>query len=219
MLEEKDRHRAAGAGKRACGAAGRVAGGGWPSQGTWLAGGLPQDRVLAGAQLNQAAVIAGARLLGGSEELLDASVDQVSGIRLLFHCKSDSCPLGSTLPSHVWVCPEQRSFAMGPVAITNCSKLLLWHSSRWLTRIDSFSAGQALEFGLPLQFVRPLEPCGCHCAGHDSQWQPQRHAADAPRLVQTPAGRGQRRQGGRAAGPCCRQHVRSRTTCGRCYCH
>ncbi len=45
--------------------------------GIWLAGGLPQDRVLAGAQLNQAAALTGAQLLGGSEELLDASVDEV----------------------------------------------------------------------------------------------------------------------------------------------
>ena len=45
--------------------------------GIWLAGGLPQDRVLAGALLNQAAAVTGAQLLGGSEELLDASVDEV----------------------------------------------------------------------------------------------------------------------------------------------
>ena len=44
--------------------------------GVWLAGGLPQDRVLAGALLNQAAAITGAQLLGGSDELLDASVDE-----------------------------------------------------------------------------------------------------------------------------------------------
>ena len=51
--------------------------------GTWLAGGLPQDRVLAGAQLDQAAGVTGARMLGGSDELLDASVDEVSWTRSL----------------------------------------------------------------------------------------------------------------------------------------
>jgi hypothetical protein len=38
--------------------------------------GCSQDPVLAGAQLNQAAAVTGAKLLGGSKELLDASVDQ-----------------------------------------------------------------------------------------------------------------------------------------------
>ena len=47
--------------------------------------------------------------------------------------------------------------------------------------------------------------------GLDSIRQLDRHAPDAARLVQAPAGRGQRRQGGRAAGPGRREHVGGRT--------
>ncbi len=54
--------------------------------GVWLAGGLPQDRVLAGALLNQAAAVTGAQLLGGSDELLDASVDEVRDCRCSGAC-------------------------------------------------------------------------------------------------------------------------------------
>ena len=55
----------------------RDVGGQLSSEGVWLAGGLPEDRLLSSLQLDQAAHSVGGTLLGGWREQLDASASQV----------------------------------------------------------------------------------------------------------------------------------------------
>ena len=60
------------------------------STNTWLAGGLPQDAMLASMQLDQAADAVGAHLLTGSPEVLDTSAAQVNLVPQIF-CNTEGC--------------------------------------------------------------------------------------------------------------------------------
>ena len=69
--------------------------------------------MLAGAQLDQAAAVTGAKLLGGSEELLDASVDQAQTVMLRHLLQTSHARLNSVagLPENLMVlqplCPPR----------------------------------------------------------------------------------------------------------------
>ena len=116
--------------------------------------------MLAGAQLNQAAAATGAKLLGGSAELLDASVDQAKArcaVQLAAYW-SHACIAAEGIVC--WNAVDVNLHPLRPQSqdIAKPNTALLY--TEWLTVTVS---------------------------GDDRLGQPEGHAPDAPGLIQAPA--------------------------------